>query len=75
MGEADGLHIGNIIHKTFISVGELGTKAGAATAVIMKAECSPTDVVNINLNRPFVYMLVDTENNVPLFIGTLMNVK
>ncbi len=75
MGEADGLHIGNIIHKTFISVGELGTKAGAATAVIMEAECCPSDVVNINLNRPFVYMLIDTENNVPLFIGTLMNVK
>jgi len=75
MGEADGRHLGNIIHKTFISVGELGTKAGAATAVIMKAECSPTDVVNISLNRTGVYMLVDTENSVSLLIGTLMNVK
>ena len=25
------------------------------------------------LNRPFVYMLIDTENNMPLFIGTMID--
>ncbi|MBE6648521.1 MAG: serine protease [Ruminococcaceae bacterium] len=76
MGEAKELHIDNIIHKTFISVGELGTKAGAATAVIMSdGGMFPSEITEIHLNRPFVYMLVDTENNIPLFMGTLMSVK
>ena len=73
MGEADELKIGDILHKTFISVGELGTKAGAATAVIMEAESAPVEIKYVNLSRPFVYMLVDTTTNTPIFIGTMMN--
>ncbi len=73
MGEADELKIGDILHKTFISVGELGTKAGAATAVIMEAEGEPAEIKYVNLSRPFVYMLVDTTTNTPIFIGTMMN--
>ncbi len=76
MADPKGIFIGNIIHKTFISVGEKGTKAGAATVVQMTdGGMSPIGATEIHLNRPFVYMLVDTENNIPLFIGTLMSVK
>ena len=27
----------------------------------------------VNLNRPFVYMLIACENNLPFFIGTMEN--
>ncbi len=69
------IYIGRILHKTFISVGEKGTKAGAATVVEMSGEGAPApiDEKEVYLNRPFVYMLIDCEANIPLFIGTMMN--
>ena len=65
------LYIDDVLHKTKIEVTEIGTKAAAATAVIMGAGSAmpiPKKEVYIYLNRPFVYMIVD-KNNVPLFIG------
>lgn len=67
------IYISRVIHKTFIEVGEMGTRAGAATLVEMSGNGSmpPEQIVDIYLDRPFVYMLIDTENNIPLFIGAL----
>ena len=65
------LYIDDVLHKTKIEVTEKGTKAAAATAVIMGAgAAAPIEKkkVYIYLDRPFVYMIVD-KNNVPLFIG------
>lgn len=74
--EVGQLYIGDVIHKTFIEVDERGTKAGAATAVVMKAESAMDgEIHNITLDRPFVYMIVDTENNIPIFIGALTNME
>jgi serpin B len=67
-----GIYISRVLHKTFISVSERGTKAGAATAVEMNCTGYPQDPKEVYLDRPFVYMLVDLENNIPFFIGTLM---
>jgi serine protease inhibitor len=65
------LFISSILHKTYISVHELGTEAGAVTAVIMESTSMPIEEPKeVFLNRPFVYMIIDTENNVPLFLGT-----
>ena len=71
------IYISRVLHKTFISVGEKGTKAGAATVVEMKdgAAAEPTEPKEVYLDRPFVYMLVDCENNIPFFIGTMMDVN
>lgn len=71
-----GVYISRVLHKTFISVGEKGTKAGAATVV--EANCGsamPREPKEVYLDRPFVYMLIDCENNIPFFIGTLMNAE
>lgn len=69
------IFISQVIHKTFIEVGEKGTKAGAATIVEVKNEsAAPMEAKSVILDRPFVYMLIDCENNVPFFIGTLMSV-
>lgn len=67
-----GIYISRVLHKTFISVAERGTKAGAATAVEMNCTGYPQDPKEVYPDRPFVYMLVDLENNIPFFIGTLM---
>ena len=67
--------ISRILHKTFISVSEKGTKAAAATVVEME-DCGIPEVPKmIYLDRPFVYMLIDCENNIPFFIGTLMDAE
>ena len=74
---AGNIFIGRVLHKTFISVAEKGTKAGAVTVVEMKDESCGVEgeVKKVYLDRPFVYMLVDCENNIPFFIGTMMDVN
>ncbi len=73
----NNIYISKVLHKTFISVGEKGTKAGAATVVeIDKIESmEPISQKQVYLDRPFVYMLIDCENNIPFFIGTMMDIE
>lgn len=75
----DGMNIciNRVLHKTFISVSEQGTRAGAATAVEMVADGAMeiVEFKEVVLDRPFVYMLIDCETNLPFFIGTMMNVN
>ena len=75
----DGMNIfiNRVLHKTFISVSEQGTKAGAATVVeIAPGSAAPEmEFKEVILDRPFVYMLIDCETNLPFFIGTMMNVN
>lgn len=68
------ISISRVIHKTFISVSEQGTRAGAATVVEMTDGCALIeDPKYVYLDHPFVYMLVDTETNLPFFIGTMLD--
>ena len=72
-----GIYISKVIHKTYIQVGEKGTKAGAVTAIEMKDGSAgpPDEIKQVYLDRPFVYMLIDCETNTPFFIGTVMDVN
>lgn len=69
------IYINRVLHKTFISVAEKGTKAGAATAVAVADTCAAVveEPKSVYLDRPFVYMLIDCESNVPFFCGTMMS--
>lgn len=61
-------YIATVVHKTFIEVDENGTRAAASTPVGADT-MSLMEPYSVFLNRPFVYMIVDTETNLPLFIG------
>ena len=61
-------YIATVVHKTFIEVDEKGTRAAASTLVGADT-MSLMEPYSVCLNRPFVYMIVDTETNLPLFIG------
>ena len=76
-GDGQNICISRVLHKTFISVAEKGTKAGAATVVEMVDESAMfvEDYREVVLDRPFVYMLIDCETNLPFFIGTMMNME
>jgi len=73
---ADGnIFISRVLHKTYIAVDEKGTKAGAATVAEAAAgSAAPLDdPKTVYLDRPFVYMLIDCETNLPIFIGTVID--
>ena len=70
------IYINRVIHKTKIDLDEKGTKAGAVTAVEMDTESAPIEEPKkVILDRPFFYMIIDTEQNLPLFMGSLMSVN
>lgn len=77
LGTSEGgrIYMNEVLHKAYINVDEKGTEAGAATIVVTEDGAS-TEVINpkkVILDRPFVYMIVDLENEVPLFMGTVMD--
>ena len=71
------IYISRVLHKTFLAVDENGTKAGAATAVEMSAEGAMEAelVKEVNLDRPFLYLIIDCRDRLPLFIGTVETPK
>jgi len=73
----EDLFINRVLHKTFISVAEQGTRAGAATVVEMAPEAAmePEEIKEVILNRPFLYMIWDMETNMPIFMGTFMDTQ
>lgn len=68
------IFVSRVIHKTRIDVDEKGTKAGAVTAV-ETSDSAMEEPKEVILDRPFFYMIVDTEQNLPLFMGSLMSVN
>lgn len=71
----DPVYINKVLHKTYIEVGEKGTKAGAATAVEMNKESAMSSEKSVILNRPFLYAIIDNGTGIPLFLGTMENPK
>lgn len=78
LGNSTGgnIFIEQVLHKTFITVAEKGTKAGAATVVATTDDAMALeDIKQVHLTRPFVYLLIDCENDVPFSIGTMMSIS
>ena len=62
------LYIDEVLHKTFISVDERGTRAGAVT--VLEAGCGampPSE--ELHFDKPFVYFIVDMNTKLPVFMG------
>jgi serpin B len=72
------IFISRVLHKTYISVAEQGTKAGAVTIIeapTMGMMPEIPEYKEVYLDRPFVYMLIDCQTDLPFFIGTMMDVN
>ncbi|MBR3297726.1 MAG: serpin family protein [Clostridia bacterium] len=63
--------IANVLHKTYIEVGEQGTRAGAVTSVMPAPQSAAEAPVRITLDRPFMFAIIDMQTRLPLFIGAL----
>ncbi|TXG85048.1 MAG: serpin family protein [Thermomicrobiales bacterium] len=73
-GSADPIWIGDVLHKAFVSVDEKGTEAAAATAVLMAGAAAPTDPpLEVDIDRPFIFLIRDTQTGTILFIGRVMD--
>lgn len=59
--------VGDVLHKAMIDVGEKGTVAAAATAVIGEVTSVPQNVIAID--QPFVFAIRDIKSGTLLFVG------
>jgi serine protease inhibitor len=60
--------ISKVIHKTYIAVSESGTQAAAVTGVTMILTV-PSAPPQIKFDHPFVYLIVEKQTGMILFIG------
>jgi serpin B len=68
------LVIGDVLHKAFISVDEEGTEAAAATTVMMAGSAAPEDEpLEIDIDRPFIFLIRDTQTGTILFMGRVLD--
>ena len=71
-GIAPGAGVTDAIHKAVIDVNEDGVSAAAATAIVVSKTAHPTQpqrIATVIADRPYLYMIVDTNTNLPIFIG------
>ena len=70
------VYISDVIHKTYIEVDRKGTKAAAATAVVMTEKCiaEPDPARYVTCDRPYAYAIVDKDTGLPVFLGTVETV-
>ena len=73
MDDTRELFISEVIHKAFVAVDEEGTEAAAATAVVMECSAMPMVDVTLTIERPFIYLIRDTDNGSILFMGRVLN--
>ena len=74
--EVKNLYVGTAIHKTHIDLNEKGTKAAAVTFFgLMKATSAyvpeEPEVINIEFNKPFIYIIRDARTKEMLFFGVV----
>lgn len=60
-----------VIHKTFIDVDELGTEAATTEAIYAAAGPRPISSFEMIVDRPFLYVIYDTDTKTVLFMGTV----
>jgi serpin B len=70
MATEEQLFLQAVLQQVFISVDEDGTEAAAATAVVVGAESAQLDPPEpLVVDRPFVFVIHDTQHGTPLFLG------
>ncbi|MGY5852324.1 MAG: serpin family protein, partial [Candidatus Thorarchaeota archaeon] len=73
MTSEPGFCIGEVIHKAYVDVNEVGTEAAAATAVVMLAKGPAPEPKVFNADHPFLFMIRDRLTDSILFLGRVMN--
>ena len=69
------LSISDVLHRARIEVDEVGTKAAAVTGVVMKCESAPMDQFIFRADRPFVFFIYDSQEQLVLFSAKVTQIK
>ncbi|MCU0274290.1 MAG: serpin family protein [Acidimicrobiales bacterium] len=67
------LFVSEVVHEAFIAVDEEGTEAAAATAVVMGETAAPAPPVELEIDRPFLFVLRDRGSGAVLFLGRVLD--
>ncbi len=73
MSPTERFLIQDVAHEAFISVDEDGTEAAAATAVFVGATGAPQNIVELTVDRPFLFFIRDDETGAVLFSGRVLD--
>lgn len=63
--------IGEVKHKTFVEVNEVGTEAAGVTSVEMVLASVPRERFSMVVDRPFFFAIQDNDTGVLLFLGAV----
>lgn len=74
---AADLYVSQVLHKAKIEVDEQGTRAAAVTTIITNDGAAPIEENPIEFvaDRPFVYVIQDTETGLILFMGQINHLE
>merc|ERR1712165_112396 len=70
------LYVSDVLHKAQVKINEEGSEAAAATAVIVNTRSggpSRPRHLEFRVDQPFVFIIHDNVNKLPLFIGRIIN--
>ena len=70
----DNIYVSTAIHKTYIDLNKKGTRAAAVTYFGLDSYAAlpqEKDIVNIEFNKPFVYMIRDSKTKDVIFFGAV----
>ena len=65
------LYIQSVVHEAYVAVDEEGTEAAAATGVVVGIVSVPMNMINVD--RPFIFLIHDTETDTLLFVGRVLD--
>ena len=66
------IKVSDVIQKAFIKVNRDGTKAAVVTGMICELGCcTREEVKRVELNRPFIYAIVNVDTGLPVFVGSV----
>ena len=68
-------YVSSVMQAARVKIDEEGVEAAAYTEIVAKSDGAPepSPVVEMNLNRPFAFVIFDG-NDVPLFVGTVQTI-
>ena len=74
MTKEESLLVQEVFHKAYMKVDEEGTEAAAVTKVVMSRCFVMTQTYEMNVNRPFLFILREKTLNQMLFIAKIEKV-
>jgi serpin B len=70
---AEGLKVGAVVQRDYLSVAEKGTEAAAATGIVMEPTAARVPAPTVSFDHPFLFLIRDTTTGAILFASRIQN--